>query len=111
MSERIFGTYELNEEEIAERSQQMAETLRNLEAKGLEKKEVSSRIAAEINEIKKRIYELRNQVLDGKQTGYFDCEMVKDYTNQVKRFVYNGQILRVAPFTEQDKQMHIAEGY
>ena len=107
--EKFFGTYTLTEEEVAERSQQLAESLRNLEAKELEKKSVSSRMTSDINDLKEDIYALKNSVLDGKETKYFDCEVEKDFRSQTKRYYHNGQLIGTEPFTESDKQLHMRD--
>jgi hypothetical protein len=109
MTERYFGTYELSEDEIAEKSKQLAETLRALEAKEQEKKSVTSQFTADINGLKEEIYGLKNVVLDGKESAYFDCEVETDYKRQIKSFFYRGQKIGFRPLSEDERQLHMKD--
>lgn len=103
--ERVFGVYKLNDEEIAARSQSLAESLRMLEAKELEKKAAVKRFGSEIDTIKEEIYKLKNQVLDGEESGYFDYEIEKDFQKMVKRCFCNNQLVATLPLSIDEKQL------
>lgn len=108
----VWGKHHLNEEELADRSQQLAETLHQLGCKEDEKKQAMKQLASDIEILKLRTGKLKDAIRDGYESGQIVCREEKDYGLQVKRYVSieHGELIKTEPFSEEDRQMHLKEG-
>ena len=109
---RVFGRYDLSEEEKAEKSQELAETIRNLGLKHLEKKAVTKQFAADIEGLQETIEQLSGHIRDGYEMKPLNCYRKKDYVRKRVLFISvdSGETVKTEPFTEDDYQMGIRDG-
>jgi hypothetical protein len=109
---RVFGRYDLNEEEKREKSQELAETIRNLGLKQLEKKTIVKQFAADIEGLQETIEQLSGHIRDGYEMKPINCYRKKDYVRKRVMFVSvdTGDVVKTEAFTEADYQMGIADG-
>lgn len=105
----VWGKHHLSEEELADRSQQLAETIHQLGCKEDEKKQVMKQIASEIESLKVQMGKLKDAIRDGYESGLIRCREEKDYKQQVKRYysIEHEELIKTEPFSEEDRQMNL----
>jgi hypothetical protein len=106
-TENVFGKRALNEQELSQKSQQLAGFIHLLELKKLEKDEAVKQFAAKIKDLEAEIKRLSSHVKDKFEYTEIPCSVEKDLAAKMVHYhsLENGELIKSVPFSKEDYQL------